>query len=116
MMLSKKRRKKLIRYIYIYIYIYIYEYLSTSKVESQKIEESEIQGRKEKIHSFNSRELSFSSKHANVAEKFTKWQQELEQSSQEIYKQCARLDEKKVKIQDQIKKLAKGRVSLDHRK
>lgn len=53
----------------------------------------------EKMDSLNSIELSFSSKHVNDAEKLIKWQQELEQSSQEIH----RLDENRFKIEEQIK-------------
>lgn len=68
----------------------------------------------EKMDSLNSRELSFSSKHANDADKLIKWQQELEQSSQEIHTQHARLDEDRFKIEEQIKEiLKKGEVSFD---
>ena len=59
------------------------------------------------MDSLNSRELSFSSRHANDADKLIKWQQELEQSSQEIHTQHARLDEDRFKIEEQIKELLK---------
>jgi hypothetical protein len=62
------------------------------------------------MDSLNSRELSFSGKHANDAEKLIKGQQELGQYSQEIHTQRARLDEDRFKIEEQIKELLKKKV------
>jgi peptidoglycan hydrolase CwlO-like protein len=75
--------------------------LKQKEKELQNIKDREIQ---EKMDSLNSRELSFSSKHANDADKLIKWQQELEQSSQEIHTQHARLDEDRFKIEEQLLK------------
>jgi len=75
--------------------------LEQKEKKLQNIKDREIQ---EKMDSLYSRELSLSSKHANDADKLIKWQQELEQSSQEIHTQRARLDEDRFKIEEQLLK------------
>jgi hypothetical protein len=80
--------------------------LKQKEKELQNIKDRENQ---EEMDSLTFRELSFSSKHANDADKLIKWHQELEQSSQEIHTQHARLDEDRFKIEEQIKELLKKR-------
>ena len=69
--------------------------LKQKEKELQNIKDREIQ---EKMDSLNSRELSFSSKHAYDVDKLIKWQQELDQSSLDIHPPHARLDEERFKI------------------
>jgi len=75
--------------------------LKQKEKELQNIKDRENQ---EEMDSLTFRELSFSSKHANDADKLIKWHQELEQSSQEIHTQHARLDEDRFKIEEQLLK------------